>query len=519
MGNSHSSKKGKSSSNGKADEAVEMPHSEPNYVANGYTSGNGHDDNRHCILPSSNTAPTAEHGDSGVMGFRASNEARANGYQLHHRFVSDNEDDYSTSDYDDGIEITIGSKNNIRDNMIEAPVKEEEEPDDYPWSRENQRRAHGESNTDGNGQNSSDKDISDLNEGKRESLIFRKRPRGRVMETHCINEESLDGEEEERRVNQYILHDIIGRGAFAEVWLASDDSGKLYSIKEMSKQHLKRIRYGSNTFSLSGGPNAEDDVRREILILKALEHPNIVKMYEVLDDPEQDCLFMVFEYAAKGVVCDMGKRQHLPEHKIWKYMRDLIMGLEYLHRLHIVHRDIKPDNLLLSEDDVLKIIDFGVSEKIEKSGILSRSVGSVAFWAPEMCKSDVSKYKGKPIDMWAVGITLYVFCYGWVPFASQVPLDLFDIIVKEEPEFPVLPDGREINPHLKNLIQQLLHKDPEQRLTVGGAKEHRYITGDGKRLLPIQEIFSGSVSEMVFSEEQMAECFSKVDVSKDALRE
>ncbi len=154
-------------------------------------------------------------------------------------------------------------------------------------------------------------------------------------------------------------------------------------------------------------------IREEIAIMKKLNHPNLVQLIEVLDDPEEDSLYMVLEMCKKGVIMKVGLHEpadpyHEESCRFW--FRDLILGIEYrksgprrlllselrclhtfppaVHAQGVVHRDIKPDNLLLTEDDVLKVVDFGVSEMFEKVEDMrtSKSAGSPAFLPPELCR-------------------------------------------------------------------------------------------------------------------------------------
>lgn len=117
---------------------------------------------------------------------------------------------------------------------------------------------------------------------------------------------------------------------------------------------LRKRRQGLGT--------ALDDVMREIAIMKRLNHPNVVKLYEVINDPNEDRLFLVMEYMENGAVQkDSRNLESLPEAIVRKYLRDVLAGLEYLHTQRVIHRDLKPENLLVAQDGTVKISDFGVS--------------------------------------------------------------------------------------------------------------------------------------------------------------
>jgi serine/threonine protein kinase len=177
--------------------------------------------------------------------------------------------------------------------------------------------------------------------------------------------------------------------------------------------------------------------------LKKLDHKNIVKLIEVLDDPSEDYLCLVFELFERGTIIDLPCENPLGEELAWKYFRDLTLGIEYrkyillisfkynlriklsiylikkVHYQKIIHRDIKPSNLLLGDDDNVKIGDFGVSNEFDgDDAVITNSVGTPAFMPPEAITESGNSWLGKPLDIWAMGITLYSFVYGNVGFSS-----------------------------------------------------------------------------------------------------
>lgn len=127
----------------------------------------------------------------------------------------------------------------------------------------------------------------------------------------------------------------------------------------------------------------------------------------------------------------------------------------------MVHRDIKPDNLLLTEDDVLKIVDFGVSEMFEKSSemMTAKSAGSPAFLPPELCVVRHGDVSGRAADIWSMGVSLYCLRYGHLPFEHVGLLELFEAIKYEEPEYHQVEE-----PYFIDLLRRLLEKDPCKRI-------------------------------------------------------
>ena len=207
-------------------------------------------------------------------------------------------------------------------------------------------------------------------------------------------------------------------------------------------------------------------IKEEIAIMKKLNHTNLVSLIEVLDDPNEDSLYMVLEMCQKGVVMKVGIGERADPYdsescRCW--FRDLILGIEYLHAQGVVHRDIKPDNLLLTADDVLKIVDFGVSEMFEKDSAMktAKSAGSPAFLPPELCISKHGDVSGKAADIWSMGVTLYCLRFGKIPFEKTGVLDLYESIKHDKVEL----EGN-LEAEFKDLMHRILEKDPAKRITL-----------------------------------------------------
>ena len=149
------------------------------------------------------------------------------------------------------------------------------------------------------------------------------------------------------------------------------------------------------------------------------------------------------------------------------------MGLQYLHETaKIVHRDIKPQNILLSESSLgysTKLCDFGVSEKFETTDIMTKTAGTYHFFPPECCDPDIEEYSGKQADIWALGVTLYCMIFNQLPFWDHDNFEneytILEFILKNEVE---LPEGSrtDIGKDLIELMYQMLEKDPKSRITM-----------------------------------------------------
>ncbi|XP_071700082.1 serine/threonine-protein kinase GRIK2-like [Rutidosis leptorrhynchoides] len=360
--------------------------------------------------------------------------------------------------------------NHITHGLLQSPdVEYDEEEDDYD--------DNGNGNDDSfYGEDMFDSEKRDQEEFKNPSkrsqdillyrieneLICREFP---VKETHeVVRSEDENGN---KMVNEYVREHKIGSGSYGKVVLyRSQVDGNHYAIKAFHKSHLLKLRVAPSETAMT-------DVLREVLIMKMLNHPNIVNLIEVIDDPNTDHFYMVLEYVeGKWVFEGAGPPGGLGEHVSRRYLRDIVSGLMYLHSHNIVHGDIKPDNLLVTATGTVKIGDFSVSQVFEdENDELRRSPGTPVFTAPECCLG--LTYHGKAADTWAVGVTLYCMILGQYPFLGDTLQDTYDKIVNDDMWLPV-----DMNPQLKNLLEGLLCKDPTQRLTLERVADHPWVVGD-----------------------------------------
>ncbi|NWZ64057.1 KKCC2 kinase, partial [Acrocephalus arundinaceus] len=311
------------------------------------------------------------------------------------------------------------------------------------------------------------------------------------------------------QLNQYKLKDEIGKGSYGVVKLAyNEDDNTYYAMKVLSKKKLMRqagfprrppprgAKAASEGCLQPRGPI--EQVYQEIAILKKLDHPNVVKLVEVscVVSPASDKAFRsCFSTSRRGMnsvlcvlcspVMEIPTLKPLSEDQARFYFQDLIKGIEYLHYQKIIHRDIKPSNLLVGEDGHVKIADFGVSNEFKGAdALLTNTVGTPAFMAPETLSETRKIFSGKALDVWAMGITLYCFVFGQCPFMDERILSLHNKIKTQTLEFP---DQPEITDFLKDLITRMLDKNPESRISVPEIKLHPWVTKNGAELLPTED--------------------------------
>ncbi|KAF4077508.1 hypothetical protein AMELA_G00208940 [Ameiurus melas] len=318
-------------------------------------------------------------------------------------------------------------------------------------------------------------------------------PRRPTVESHRV---SITDLQDCVQLNQYKLKDEIGKGSYGVVKLAyNEDDNTYYAMKVLSKKRLMRQAGFPRRPPPRGARSAPEGplqpkgplerVYQEIAILKKLDHPNVVKLVEVLDDPSEDHLYMVFELVKRGAVMEVPTDKPLNEEQARFYFQDLLRGIEYLHYQKIIHRDIKPSNLLVGEDGHIKIADFGVSNQFEGAdALLTSTVGTPAFLAPETLSETRKNFSGKALDVWAMGVTLYCFVFGVCPFMDERILSLHQKIKTQPVE---LPEHADVSDDLKDLLLKMLDKNPENRITVPQIKVHPWVTRHGAEPLPPED--------------------------------
>ncbi|KAM3838469.1 calcium/calmodulin-dependent protein kinase kinase 2-like [Diretmus argenteus] len=318
-------------------------------------------------------------------------------------------------------------------------------------------------------------------------------PRRPTVESHRV---SITDLQDCVQLNQYKLKDEIGKGSYGVVKLAyNEDDNTYYAMKVLSKKKLMRQAgfprrpppRGAKAIP-EGPPQLKGPLERvyqEIAILKKLDHPNVVKLVEVLDDPSEDHLYMVFELVKQGPVMEVPTDKPFNEDQARFYFQDLLRGIEFLHYQKIIHRDIKPSNLLVGEDGHIKIADFGVSNQFEGTdALLTSTVGTPAFLAPETLSETRKNFSGKALDVWAMGVTLYCFVFGVCPFMDERILSLHQKIKTLPVE---LPQHADISEDLKDLLLKMLDKNPENRITIPQIKVHPWVTRYGAEPLPPED--------------------------------
>jgi len=221
-------------------------------------------------------------------------------------------------------------------------------------------------------------------------------------------------------------------------------------------------------------PKEMEMLKNEITILKDLDHPNIVKMYEFLED--EKWIYIVTEICKGGELFDeILNRSKFDESDAAIVMKQLLSAINYCHSKKIVHWDLKPENMLLEQDkdlEKIKIVDFGTSLVYDQGKKLEEKLGTAYYIAPEVIK----KSYNEKCDLWSCGVIMYILISGEPPF-NDARADNDAIMKKVEAGKYDIEHGiwKSVSKEAKDLIKKLLTYDPAERISADGALKHPWI--------------------------------------------
>ena len=350
-----------------------------------------------------------------------------------------------------------------------------------------------------------DENEIEMDKKEEEEIYHRYEKIGSLTDIKSIKESELTknyDNEGNKYYNEYKYVKLLGKGSYSKVKLVIKDDIK-YAMKIIDKKVLKNKKiFKQDNDGNVIVTNLLKDALKEIAILKKLDHPNIIKLYEILHNYQKQKIYLILEYADYGDIVDYDEESEIfsinkhvkeryaqdklgynqkngidnkiyyEEDNIRHFCKHILLGLDYLHKNGIIHHDIKPNNILLCKKKICKITDFNFSsilDNLNEDNIGSNGDTNDNFRAPETINLNDNdndnnqnrEYQGKPLDIWALGVTIYILTYLKFPFdTDKGVLELYKIIKEANVEFPLEPWYTR---KIKFLIKECLEKDPNKR--------------------------------------------------------
>ncbi|PRP84551.1 hypothetical protein PROFUN_05886 [Planoprotostelium fungivorum] len=267
-------------------------------------------------------------------------------------------------------------------------------------------------------------------------------------------------------IGPFVLGKTLGTGTTGKVKLAfHKETGARVAVKIIDKEFLATRQ------------TVLKKVEREIAAMKVLNHPSILRLYDVYETEKH--LFLVLEQIEGGELFDyLIKRGRLDAAEALIIFQQIIIGIDYCHSFLICHRDLKPENLLMDENKRIKIADFGMASLMKKGNLLATSCGSPHYASPEVVQG--IKYNGTSADIWSCGVILYALLTGKLPFDDD---NIRRLLTKVKSGIFSMPPF--LHKDVKELLWKMLTVDPTKRFTIAQIKENSWFNSN-RSVIPIQ---------------------------------
>ncbi|KAI1006227.1 hypothetical protein K3495_g1994 [Podosphaera aphanis] len=321
------------------------------------------------------------------------------------------------------------------------------------------------------------KDVSSL----RVSALAQNNDAERNRESMLSTASTSPGSKLKSCVGPWKLGKTLGKGSTARVRLARHTfTGQEAAVKIVQKASAQIFQSGSLANFERAELKVHDEnngfrrmpvgIEREVAIMKLIQHPNILKLYDIWENRKE--IYLCLEYVDNGELFEhIALKGRLGEEEAIKYFRQILSAVEYCHSFNICHRDLKPENILLTSSGRIKIADFGMAALHQTPDHqLSTSCGSPHYAAPELIMG--SNYRGNMVDIWSMGVILYATLSGRLPFdvegtSKRWLQPLLHKIKKGQYEMPA-----DFSPEVKDLIEKMLRVNPKDRITLGQIWKH-----------------------------------------------
>ncbi|KAL8836367.1 MAG: hypothetical protein Q9170_002940 [Blastenia crenularia] len=294
---------------------------------------------------------------------------------------------------------------------------------------------------------------------------------------------------------QYRILQQLGKGHFATVYLCVErNTGMQFAVKRFEK------RPGDSQ-------SKTDGLQQEIGVLKAISHPNVLCLQETYD--EEDGVYLVLELAPEGELFNtIVMKQKLNEEESRNIFVQLFQGIKYLHERNIVHRDIKPENILLADKKLsVKLADFGLAKIIGEESFTTTLCGTPSYVAPEILENSRHRKYTRAVDVWSLGVVLYICLCGFPPFSDELytaenPYNLSQQIKLGRFDYPS-PYWDPVGDPALDLIDRMLTVDIDKRITIDECLEHPWITQRGLNPADSTDGLTGAMDQLDFSKRKV----------------
>lgn len=284
----------------------------------------------------------------------------------------------------------------------------------------------------------------------------------------------------------FFLISLIGKGSFAEVWLAKHNkSNTNVAIKVIPKKSIKQEDQKIRLF-------------REIQLQKKFQHQYLASFYGMIEN--DDNYYLIMEFLPRGTLSTkVAQEGNLSDSKSRHYFIQIIYSMLYMHnQLNVAHRDLKAENIMIDLEDNIRIIDFGLSREIPKEKFKTKC-GSPQYSAPEIFTDDTYS---EAVDVWSAGVILFYMATGYFPFDGLTRADMVKKIINNDVSFPSF-----LKTDLQDLLKKMLDKNPKTRITFSEIMNHPWFIHKNKETDP--ELIDFSDDDSVFDRIKKRENKSK----------
>lgn len=295
---------------------------------------------------------------------------------------------------------------------------------------------------------------------------------------------------------QYRTLHQLGKGHFATVYLCVErTTGMQYAVKRFEK------RPGD------GDKSKTDGLQQEIGVLKSVSHPNMLCLKDTFD--EEDGVYLVLELAPEGELFNtIVMKQKLTEEETRKVFIQLFQGIKYLHERNIVHRDIKPENILLADKNLsIKLADFGLAKIIGEESFTTTLCGTPSYVAPEILENSKQRKYTRAVDVWSLGVVLYICLCGFPPFSDELhtpenPYNLSQQIKMGRFDYPS-PYWDSVGDPALDLIDRMLTVDVDKRISIDECLDHPWVNNRGINPGDSTDGLTGAMDQLDFSKRKI----------------